>query len=359
MPTDANEAVTPLLETRHVFLDTQVYNGLKHNPDNPALRALAEHVAQGRLALHVTDVTLEEIARQLREGVAARARELAAIEKDLARWRHAAPRAVPGPSEPINAATLGQGLFEALARRILGDCKAELHHALEVSPKAVFDAYFRREPPFDGKGGKEFPDGFVLHALDAWCALKGERMYVVTEDQAMLRAATASPRFLPLKHVNLVLMLAAADGEAQALARALMAQPSFERELRRGLKGAISDAIFIYTGELAEGEAFEGEFVDLIAVRDWELIGRGNGAISLSLEVEATARVEVQFEDRSEAFYDREDDRWYGVASGSAEVETEVVLPVFVELETPNGRIKELRVLEREVEVAERYDTYK
>ncbi|WP_374655121.1 PIN domain-containing protein [Phenylobacterium sp.] len=359
MSTDPNTAVTPLLETRHVFLDTQVYNGLKHNPHNPALRALAQHVMQGRLTLHVTDVTLEEVARQLREVVAARARELAAIEKDLARWRHATPKAVPRSSAPLDTAALALGLSEALARAILTDCRAELHRAMEVSPKAVFDAYFRRDPPFDGKGGKEFPDAFALHALEAWCAAKGERMYVVTEDQAMLRAAAASTRFLALKNIQSVLTLAAADGEAQALAHALMAQPSFERELKRGLKGAISDAIFIYTGELAQGEAFEGDFVDLIAVRDWELIGRSKDAISLSLEIGAIARVEVQFEDRSEAVYDREDDRWYGIASGSTEVETEVELPVFVELDTLSGRIKELRVLDREVEVAERYESYK
>lgn len=117
MPADAHTAVTPLLETRHVFLDTQVYHGLKHSPDNPALRALAQHVYAGRLTLHLTDVTLEEVARQLRETAAARARELAAIEKDLARWRHVAPKNTPAPSVAIDAAALGLELFEAFGPR--------------------------------------------------------------------------------------------------------------------------------------------------------------------------------------------------------------------------------------------------
>ena len=42
------------LSTRHVFLDTQVYHGLGHNPANPALVTLKEQIEARRVVLHTS-----------------------------------------------------------------------------------------------------------------------------------------------------------------------------------------------------------------------------------------------------------------------------------------------------------------
>lgn len=81
------KTATPL-ETRHVFLDTEVYNKLKHNAANRALTLLAEHIAAHRIVLHVTDINLAEIKRQIAEEVEQTRAALTRIEKDLTRWRH-------------------------------------------------------------------------------------------------------------------------------------------------------------------------------------------------------------------------------------------------------------------------------
>jgi hypothetical protein len=46
------------LSTRHVFLDTQVYRELGHDPANPALVTLKEQIKAHRVVLHTTDITL-------------------------------------------------------------------------------------------------------------------------------------------------------------------------------------------------------------------------------------------------------------------------------------------------------------
>jgi hypothetical protein len=63
------------LASRHVFLDTQVYRALGHNPANRAMTLLEEQVTSHRVVLHTTDITLLEVRRQIRERVLARQRE--------------------------------------------------------------------------------------------------------------------------------------------------------------------------------------------------------------------------------------------------------------------------------------------
>jgi hypothetical protein len=55
------------LASRHIFLDTQVYRTLDHNPANRALALLKEQVNSHRVVLHTTDITLLEVRRQIRE----------------------------------------------------------------------------------------------------------------------------------------------------------------------------------------------------------------------------------------------------------------------------------------------------
>ena len=61
--------------------------------------------------------------------------------------------------------------------------------------------------------------------------------------------------------------------------------------------------------------------------------------------------VEVQYEDREDAIYDREDDVWFGVDSGSTEVKEEVRLEVLVDLDRARGAVLEARILTPEVTI--------
>jgi hypothetical protein len=139
------------LASRHIFLDTQVYRALGHNPANPALCLLKEQVTSPRVVLHVTDITLLEVRRQIRERVLSRQRELSTIEKDLARWRKSAPHTAPKRAIELDAEALSTELFPQFELFLRLECKARVHHALAVAPALVFETYFDRKPPFDGE----------------------------------------------------------------------------------------------------------------------------------------------------------------------------------------------------------------
>ncbi len=53
------------LESRHIFLDMEVYKRYGHNLSDKVLQRLLQLTKEHISTLHITDITLEEIKRQL------------------------------------------------------------------------------------------------------------------------------------------------------------------------------------------------------------------------------------------------------------------------------------------------------
>jgi hypothetical protein len=223
---------------------------------------------------------------------------------------------------------------------------------VQVAPEAIFAKYFDRKPPFEDS--KEFPDAFVVEALIRWAETHTHHLYVVTQDKAMTRAVEAAdPHLLALKTIDDVLTRAAAylGPQAEAEADNLLNRPAFDTTLERLLKAQMKEATYVYTGDLVEGEAYEGELLAIEAVGDWSMVSLNAHRISLILDVTVKVRVEVQFEDYDSAIYDREDDRWHGVENASTNIEDEVDVEVFVEVSRTSGEAVDAKVLTSEIGV--------
>jgi hypothetical protein len=341
------------LPSRHIFLDTQVYRALGHNPANRVLTLLKEQVTSQRVVLHTTDITLLEVRRQIREGVLARQRELSDIEKDLALWRKLAPEAAPKRAIEFDADAISTALFHRFEWFLRHECNAKVHDALSVAPAVVFETYFDRKPPFDGKSSKEFPDGFVVEVLRQWCREYDDRLHVVTEDKAMTRAAGADERLLTLKDIHEVLARAAADlgADGEAAAEAVFSGPAFGRSLEEALRPQLKELGYVYVGDLVDGEAYEGELLGIEEVGDWSVVGLNERRVSLILDARVKVRVEVQYEDRDHAFYDREDDRWYGAEIASTKIDDEIDIETLVEVERGTATVREAKILTQEVSI--------
>ncbi|MER9658207.1 PIN domain-containing protein, partial [Mesorhizobium sp. M0152] len=76
---------TEPLRTRHVFLDTEVYRRAGFNISNTPFTLLAQEIERGRIVLHVSDITLAEIHRQLKETVLEKAAEAKRLARDFNR----------------------------------------------------------------------------------------------------------------------------------------------------------------------------------------------------------------------------------------------------------------------------------
>jgi PIN domain len=327
------------LETRHVFLDTEVYRRLKHNVANPALGALMQHVNDHLLSLHITDITLLEIKRQIAEDVGQTSTLLSRAEKDLRRFRHIVPEITKLPDL---SATVAEKLFGAVQAFVTKDARGKIHMALAVPAAEVFADYFARRPPFDG-GGKEFPDSFALKALDRWCAANSEKMYVVTNDAAMLRYVEDSPHLLPRNSITGLLSAARASSElapeAERLADELLNSPAFDSHLERAIESHADELILEYYGDLPEGEVTSAGFEGVIHFVSYNIVTVSKTRISLLVDVDAEIAADVAYEDRDLAMYDKEGDQWIGADWESTTVRGTVPLELYVELSLETGEI--------------------
>jgi hypothetical protein len=341
------------LASRHIFLDTQVYRALGYSPSNPAMTSLKAQITSHRVALHITDITLLEVKRQIREGVLKRQRELRGIEKDLSRWRKRAPKAAPNGPIDFDAEALSTELFQQFERFLRYECEAQVHRALEIDPAVIFGTYFDRKPPFDGEISKEFPDAFVVEALSQWCREQDDRMHVVTEDKAMTRAVLADERLPAMKGIHEVLARAAADlgADGETAAEAVLNRPAFDSSLEAALRPQMKEVGYVYVGDLIEGEAYEGELLSIEEICDWSVVGLSDRRVTLIIDANLRVRVEVGFEDREHAIYDREDDRWFGAEIASTKIDDAIEVEILVDVDRRTGTVREAKVLTQEVEV--------
>jgi hypothetical protein len=341
------------LETRHAFLDTQVFRKLKHNPNNRALRLLAAQVDARRLVMHTTDITLAEISRQIAEEVEQSRVALSKARKDLDRWRHTVPDIAPMPDLSPDTA---DSLFAAFRRASTDDWRAEEHRATAQPAAEVFADYFARRPPFDTAGSKEFPDAFALKALEAWCAVNGDTMYVVTKDAAVLRYATASKLLHPLETIEELLGAAerSADGDngdAEALADALLNLPEFDYRFEQALEPLIEDLEIVYVGDLPNGETTGVSFGGTIHFVDYQIVSRTSRRIGLLLNTDVEISIDVAFENRRHAAYDREDDVWMGGEWDTTAVGASITLELYLEMDVANGEIVKADLIRNEYHV--------
>jgi hypothetical protein len=90
-------------------------------------------------------------------------------------------------------------------------------------------------------------------------------------------------------------------------------------------------------------------------VFDWSVVGLSASRISLILGVRVVILVEVQYENRADAMYDREDHVWIGTESAYAEVEDDAEIEVIVDVDRNAGEIRNGKILTPEVRIRGRW----
>jgi hypothetical protein len=144
--------------------------------------------------------------------------------------------------------------------------------------------------------------------------------------------------------------------EAEGIAEALLNAPAFDAHFERLLQAEVKEMAFIYAGDLAEGEAYEGQLIDIEQVGDWSIVGLSDKRVSLILDATIKVSVEVQYEDRDSAVYDREDGVWIGAEDAAMQVEDEADVEVLVEIDRASGKIVGGELLTSEISVSGPHD---
>jgi hypothetical protein len=348
------------LETREVFLDTEVYKGYGHNLATAPMKTLQKHVEEGRISLHITDINLREVGRQIEEGVASLKRTVDEVNLLLNAWKTRSPEGLPDIIASIEEPTVSDAAFKQFRMELESKFNMSLHKAAEMDARPIFRDYFNRKAPFDGKASKEFPDAFIIAALASWCEKYDSNMYVVTHDKAMQRAASATGRLLPIDDLNALFSLATAAEAPEALA---IVEPILEEEvflelIASTIQKNMGNVGVVYSGELPDGEATEAKVNGTPIISDYSIIHVAAKTISLILKLHVPIIAEIQYSDFSHAMWDNEDECYFGGESGEAEIEDEPLMRVYLLMDRDTGEMREFEILTSDIEVSESYETY-
>jgi hypothetical protein len=88
------------------------------------------------------------------------------------------------------------------------------------------------------------------------------------------------------------------------------------------------------------------------------VISAASGRDGLLIGFDLDLKAAVDFEDRELAFYDKEDDRYYGAENASSEVDSEAAFRMFVEVDE-EARVVRGEMLTGEVTIDDWGDDYR
>jgi hypothetical protein len=338
---------TEPLRTRHVFLDTEVYRRAGFNILNTPFALLAKEIDAGRLVLHVADVTLAEINRQLKETVIEKAAEAKRLSRDFNRIAQISGR----QNSTVNEVA-GLDLAEAAWTGFVGILSKRFRShsilALEVPARLVFDRYFAGRPPFEDRSSKEFPDAFVVEGLARYCVSNEITMYVVSGDAALRRAAESHDALIPLQTIEEILAAATAESGAglEAIVDDVFASPDFDRQLIEAIKADLDFVDFIYYGPLTDGAVSEAMLEEIVSIDDYDIAAFDGTKIGLILQANAVLSARVRYLDDDE-LRDKDDD----IIPTELETwsRTHARLKLYVSVDLPTLRFKEAELLTRDV----------
>jgi hypothetical protein len=338
---------TEPLRTRHVFLDTEVYRRAVFNISNTPFALLAKEIDAGRLALHVSDITLAEIHRQLKETVIEKAAEAKRLARDFNRIAQISGRQNSTVNE-VDGLDLAEaawaGFIEVMGKRF----RSHSILALDVPARPVFDRYFAGSPPFDERSSKEFPDAFVVEGLARYCVSNEITMYVVSGDAALRRAAESHEALIPLQTIDEVLAASTAGSGAdlEAIVDDVLASPGFDQQLTEAIEADLDFVDLIYYGPLTDGAVREAKLEEIVDIDDYDVAAFDGTKIGLILQASTILNARVRFLDE-EALRDKDHD----IIPTELETwsRTRARLKLYISVDLPTLRFKETELLTRDV----------
>lgn len=293
------------LTTENVFLDTCIF--IRENFSSNAYQTLIHLGSLGAIKLKTTDITLKEIQKNIAEKVAEATSSLqakagkSAILKNIDGYS-----ALLDAFNPRHSQALSEKLWQRVEQELEG-ADVEIIKATEMAAGPIFELYFEVKPPFGaGEKRKEFPDAFVIAALEAWCGDNSEEMYVVTADGTVIEACTGANSLYPLENLADFVDLALRRDEYVEKAAKYLQEHS--ENIEDAIRQAIEDQYIYLEDEDGDGEATVNE-IPVLSVDD--VVKSEGHTMILRCSATVNMSVSVSYPDPAMTTYDSEDKSVY------------------------------------------------
>lgn len=292
-----------MLQSRNIFIDTSIFIEQNYSYHGSVFQNIVRLSKNGQAKVFVTDITLREVISHIEDDVSKACQATAKLRKDARIFRNINKSPYAQLFEEINSTSTIAELKQQL-NDFLASASVETLFTSDVSVKEIFDKYFNRHPPFgDGKKKNEFPDAFVLGALEDWCKKHNERMYVASTDGDLKEYCAKSDNLIQLQKLAEFISLVEFHDEILA--------PTVEALLEKNTN-AVEEAInkeFLDQGFWVDDQ--EGD-VNEVTVKSIEIIERlvlevDQNTATIQVDAKIKFEADITYDDLETASYDSED----------------------------------------------------
>jgi len=155
-----------MLQTRHIFLDTSSFIALNYQYTGSVFKRLSKLSKNASVFLHLKPITINEIEAHISEDVHKSSQAINKFRKDVRIFRNLEQTPFKEFFMPFAAEEIDKQLLEQL-KDYINEASVNIIEVNDVNTDEVFKKYFEKRPPFgEAKKKDEFPDAFVLAALE-------------------------------------------------------------------------------------------------------------------------------------------------------------------------------------------------
>lgn len=324
------------IDTHYIYLDTSIFIKENFFAGNK-LKAFLKHSENSDIELLITDITLNEsianLVKSARESYSALKRALKEIDTKSKLFKNIDSLNYLFQLHDTFAFEKELATLLDLFRQQIKNYFDIIDLDSEVSLKVIAD-YFNQNPPFkDGKKKSEFPDAFVLNSLDAWCKKRGEKVYVVSDDDDII--SYKSDYLIPIKHYDKLLdqiSYTYSDDNIHPKVEDLITKS--EEDIIQAIKEEFLKE-FPFDG-FDQHQGFEYQINSLYEInahiKTYSVLYFNYTTASVELIVPIDYNMDVSYEDKSMGWYDKEDDMWYNTESYRETLSSETILKVLIKV---------------------------
>lgn len=323
------------METEYVFIDTTEFVSASFNFESPRLLSLKEKAINDSIFILTTDVVCREVESKIELYVEEARRDVKRLieetdnlvkGKRFRSLRHLLPN-ITEKLEGVDFHKLSEESKKNF-RAFLKEASVETISTDAVNAKEILDLYFGKKPPFgEGKKKAEFPDAFSLIALKEWCKKEGKKVYVISNDRDAKKVAELTSFFVSTESLEAFLQIVTEYEQNQEGFNAFLNDfgEKYTQELSTAIATVANDTEVIST-KFAEYVEFQDVEVLKVALSSAYVITvHGKETIDIFVTADVTYKTTAEFQDYSDAFYDKEDGTYYGGAESRKEEIEETV----------------------------------
>ena len=339
------------LRSKLFFIDTNTYVKKNFQFATHELAKFREHLEKDDCRLLITDINIKEIKKHIKRRAEEASTAIKKATKDAMILRNTPNLTWHNIFDKISSEQIIEEVNAQFDTFLQSDC-IEIISTNEVNISSIFDSYFDETPPFATRDKKsEFPDAFILHAINSVSENRCHDIYVVSEDSDFKSFCEKKRNLIPVDKIETLLNLIIKNSELLH-DRAAFAESVFQKlevNIIELIKLQLKKAEFSIPENWEQDVQVDATEIKSIDIIEKNIIDVSENAAKYELKVKIEVKVETSVADYDRSPWDPEDKTYaFVVYDGITDIYT-TTESVFVSISyadgiTSNGAIEYINV---------------